>query len=126
MEKDEEYIKSIAALGGKVEELVKANNAIDIYQEYFSGRVSRFPSPKGDEEGQGWSVCCFPMSALFTQHRAGQENLTRCKGRSCGVSRCHDDYDLCSKPLDAATCGCRTAPQPADMALGRPGCCEDL
>ena len=46
VEKDEEYIKSIAALGGKVEELVKANNAIDIYQEYFSGRVSRFPSPK--------------------------------------------------------------------------------
>eukprot|EP00891_Asterochloris_glomerata_P005483 jgi/Astpho2/5483/fgenesh1_pm.00078_%23_1_t len=39
VEKDEEYIKSIAALGGKVEELVKANNAIDIYQEYFSGRV---------------------------------------------------------------------------------------
>ena len=64
MEKDEEYIKSIAALGGKVEELVKANNAIDIYQEYFSGRVSCSPRLKEDKESWCWLLCCFPMSAV--------------------------------------------------------------
>eukprot|EP00887_Chlorella_sp_A99_P007769 scaffold20.g7769.t1 len=35
VEKDEDYIKCVARLGGVVEELIKQNNAIDIYQEYF-------------------------------------------------------------------------------------------
>ena len=64
VEKDEEYIKSIAALGGKVEELVKANNAIDIYQEYFSGRVSCFPSLKEGEGSWCWPLCCCPVSVV--------------------------------------------------------------
>jgi dynein intermediate chain 2, axonemal len=37
VEKDEDYIKTVTALGSSVEELVKQNNAIDIYQEYYTG-----------------------------------------------------------------------------------------
>lgn len=37
VEKDEEYIKTVVRLGGVVEALVKQNNAIDIYEEYFAG-----------------------------------------------------------------------------------------
>jgi len=40
VEKDEEYIKSIAGMIGEVEELVKQNNAVDIYEEYFAGSVA--------------------------------------------------------------------------------------
>ncbi|KAJ9518585.1 hypothetical protein QJQ45_018616 [Haematococcus lacustris] len=36
VEKDEDYIKTVGILGQKVEELVKQNNAVDIYQEYFT------------------------------------------------------------------------------------------
>ncbi|KAI8915968.1 WD40-repeat-containing domain protein [Gorgonomyces haynaldii] len=35
IEKDEEYLKSIKALGDVMEMIVKQNNAIDIYEEYF-------------------------------------------------------------------------------------------
>ena len=38
VEKDEEYIKSVTALGAVIEDLVKANNAEDIYEEYFAGK----------------------------------------------------------------------------------------
>ncbi|KAK9824062.1 hypothetical protein WJX72_007469 [[Myrmecia] bisecta] len=48
VEKDEEYIKAIAVLGAAVEELVKANNAIDIYEEYFSGKVLDHSTEKPD------------------------------------------------------------------------------
>jgi dynein intermediate chain 2 len=37
IEKDEYYIKTIASRAGEVEELIKQNNAIDIYEEYFAG-----------------------------------------------------------------------------------------
>ncbi len=37
VEKDEDYVRTVAMLGGEVEELVKQNNAVDIYQEYFVG-----------------------------------------------------------------------------------------
>ena len=40
IEKDEEYITSIAGMIGEVEELVKQNNAVDIYEEYFAGSVA--------------------------------------------------------------------------------------
>ncbi|KAK9868043.1 hypothetical protein WJX84_000850 [Apatococcus fuscideae] len=46
VEKDEEYIKAVAALGTSMEELVKANNAIDIYEEYFSGRNLDYSTEK--------------------------------------------------------------------------------
>jgi dynein intermediate chain 2 len=36
VEKDEEYIKSIKSLCDFVEHCIKQNNAIDIYEEYFS------------------------------------------------------------------------------------------
>lgn len=42
VEKDEEYIKSVTALGAVIEDLVKANNAVDIYEEYFAGKVLLF------------------------------------------------------------------------------------
>ena len=35
IEKDEQYIKMVVRLAGMVEGLVKSNNAIDIYEEYF-------------------------------------------------------------------------------------------
>jgi dynein intermediate chain 2 len=38
VERDEDYIRSVVALGGVVEGLVKQNNAIDIYEEYFAGK----------------------------------------------------------------------------------------
>mmetsp|Transcript_37152 Transcript_37152/g.82649 ORF Transcript_37152/g.82649 Transcript_37152/m.82649 type:complete len:561 (+) Transcript_37152:351-2033(+) len=40
VEKDEDYIRTVAALGASVEELVKQNNAVDIYEEYFTGVTS--------------------------------------------------------------------------------------
>lgn len=40
VEKDEDYIKSIVGLGGQVEHLIKQNNALDIYEEYFSGALA--------------------------------------------------------------------------------------
>lgn len=39
VEKDEDYIKTVSALSTAVEELVKQNNAVDIYQEYFTGSM---------------------------------------------------------------------------------------
>ncbi|GAQ88949.1 Cytoplasmic dynein intermediate chain [Klebsormidium nitens] len=40
VEKDEDYIRAIKVLGDKVDTLLKQNNAIDIYEEYFSGSVA--------------------------------------------------------------------------------------
>ena len=37
MEKDEEFIRTLASLGAAMEGLIKQNNAIDIYEEYFVG-----------------------------------------------------------------------------------------
>lgn len=44
IEKDEEYIKSVTALGAVIEDLMKANNAVDIYEEYFAGKVPLHPT----------------------------------------------------------------------------------
>jgi dynein intermediate chain 2 len=38
-QKDVDYLKAVSAIGGQVEDLIKQNNAIDIYEEYFSGRI---------------------------------------------------------------------------------------
>uniref|UniRef100_A0A7S3R946 Uncharacterized protein n=1 Tax=Dunaliella tertiolecta TaxID=3047 RepID=A0A7S3R946_DUNTE len=38
IEKDEDYIKTVTALGADVQDLIKQNNAIDIYEEYFTGQ----------------------------------------------------------------------------------------
>ena len=54
MEKDEEYIKSVTALGAVIEDLVKANNAVDIYEEYFAGKVLLL------------SVVSLPVCHMFT------------------------------------------------------------
>jgi hypothetical protein len=35
IEKDAAYIKAVEAAGTRVENVIKANNAIDIYQDYF-------------------------------------------------------------------------------------------
>jgi len=40
VEKDEEYIRQVRALGDAVEGDIKQNYAIDIYQEYFSGEYA--------------------------------------------------------------------------------------
>ena len=37
VEKDEDYIRTVAHLGASVEDLVKQNNVVDIYEEYFTG-----------------------------------------------------------------------------------------
>ncbi|GAX76954.1 hypothetical protein CEUSTIGMA_g4401.t1 [Chlamydomonas eustigma] len=37
VEKDEDYIRTVAGLGASVEDLVKQNNVVDIYEEYFTG-----------------------------------------------------------------------------------------
>lgn len=36
-EKDEEFVRALAALGATAEALIKQNNALDIYEEYFAG-----------------------------------------------------------------------------------------
>jgi hypothetical protein len=36
VEKDEDYIRAVVQLGAAVEGLIKHNNALDIYQEYFA------------------------------------------------------------------------------------------
>ncbi len=38
VEKDEDYVMTVARLGGEVEELVKQNNAVDIYQVQAQAR----------------------------------------------------------------------------------------
>ena len=48
IEKDEEYIKAVTSLGGVVEQLIKANNAINIYEEYFPDAP---PAPGSDAPG---------------------------------------------------------------------------
>ena len=40
VEKDEEYIRQIKSLGDSVEHSIMQNNAVDIYQEYFSGEYA--------------------------------------------------------------------------------------
>eukprot|EP00775_Hariotina_reticulata_P002074 gene2074-2393_t len=37
VEKDEDYIRTVLQLGASIENLIKQNNAIDIYEQYFSG-----------------------------------------------------------------------------------------
>eukprot|EP00164_Ancoracysta_twista_P002327 GFYU01003075.1.p1 GENE.GFYU01003075.1~~GFYU01003075.1.p1 ORF type:complete len:570 (+),score=204.31 GFYU01003075.1:231-1940(+) len=37
VEKDEEYIRSVKTMGDVCEDVIKQNNAIDIYEEYFAG-----------------------------------------------------------------------------------------
>lgn len=48
VEKDEGYIRTVARLGAVVEELVKQNNAVDVYEEYFVGTPGC-----GRQQGQG-------------------------------------------------------------------------
>jgi len=43
IEKDEEYIKSIKTLGDAMEQCIKQNNAIDIYEEYFKEEIETEP-----------------------------------------------------------------------------------
>ena len=38
VEKDEDFIKAVVQLGATAEDIVKANNTVDIYEEYFAGR----------------------------------------------------------------------------------------
>eukprot|EP00291_Cryptomonas_curvata_P028370 CAMPEP_0172213040 /NCGR_PEP_ID=MMETSP1050-20130122/37367_1 /TAXON_ID=233186 /ORGANISM="Cryptomonas curvata, Strain CCAP979/52" /LENGTH=191 /DNA_ID=CAMNT_0012893819 /DNA_START=38 /DNA_END=609 /DNA_ORIENTATION=- len=38
-EKDEDYIRTIKGLGESLEHMIRQNNAIDIYEEYFSGEA---------------------------------------------------------------------------------------
>lgn len=40
VEKDEEYINTVVSLGASIEELIKQNNSIDIYEEYWGGQVA--------------------------------------------------------------------------------------
>ena len=35
MEKDEQYAKAVAGMGAVAENIMRANNAIDIYEDYF-------------------------------------------------------------------------------------------
>ena len=41
VEKDEGYIRAVMALSGAAERIVKENNAIDIYEEYWEGAQRR-------------------------------------------------------------------------------------
>ncbi|KAG4098935.1 WD40-repeat-containing domain protein [Neocallimastix lanati (nom. inval.)] len=43
IEKDEEYIKVIKNLGDSMEQCIKQNNAIDIYEEYFKEEIESEP-----------------------------------------------------------------------------------
>lgn len=43
IEKDEEYVRSIKTLGDSMEQCIKQNNAIDIYEEYFKQEVETEP-----------------------------------------------------------------------------------
>ena len=38
-ERSEDYMDNVERLGGRLEDLIKQNNAIDIYEDYFSGVV---------------------------------------------------------------------------------------
>jgi len=40
VEKDEAYQKTIIGLGSKVEQIIRQNNAIDVYEEYFIDETS--------------------------------------------------------------------------------------
>ena len=40
VEKEESYAKTITTLGERVEQIIRQNNAIDIYEEYFTENLS--------------------------------------------------------------------------------------
>ena len=40
VEKEESYAKTIATLGERVEQIIRQNNAIDIYEEYFTENLT--------------------------------------------------------------------------------------
>ncbi len=42
MEKDEHYIRAVVALCAGAEEVVKENNAIDIYEQYWEGDDAKY------------------------------------------------------------------------------------
>eukprot|EP00002_Diphylleia_rotans_P016056 TRINITY_DN311_c0_g1_i3.p1 TRINITY_DN311_c0_g1~~TRINITY_DN311_c0_g1_i3.p1 ORF type:complete len:496 (+),score=87.81 TRINITY_DN311_c0_g1_i3:405-1892(+) len=44
VEKSDEYARSVKALGVVVEDVIQQNNALDIYEEYFSGEPINFSS----------------------------------------------------------------------------------
>ena len=48
IEKDEDYIKTVVALGARLEQVIRANNAIDVYEEYFPDKA---PDPGSDAPG---------------------------------------------------------------------------
>ncbi len=51
IEKDEDYILTVVKLGNLAEELIKQNNAIDIYEEYFAGTRAN-PHAGGSTSGR--------------------------------------------------------------------------
>ena len=46
VEKDEAYIKAVVNLATVAEQIVKENNAIDIYEEYWEGARSSLHAPQ--------------------------------------------------------------------------------
>ena len=53
VEKDEDYVRMVARLGGVAEALVKQNNAIDIYEELFEGEGAGGPGGTAGRGGAG-------------------------------------------------------------------------
>lgn len=63
MEKDEDYLRTVANLGAAVEGMVKQNNVIDIYEEYFTGITA-------DHSAEVWAgqPCNVLIQDLFRNH----------------------------------------------------------
>ena len=60
IEKDEDYIKTVVALGARLEQVIKANNAIDVYEEYFPEKA---PEPGSDAPG----AACRPRTCYSSR-----------------------------------------------------------
>ncbi len=84
VEKDEDYIRSVVRLGALVEDLVKQNNAINIYEEYFAGGCSAWTGS-----------CALPWCA-------GLPGAVRCGEACCPEHHTHGCIQLwqasCFKP----------------------------
>ena len=80
VEKDEEYIKSVTALGAVIEDLVKANNAVDIYEEYFAGKVCTWANQHSNGSA---------MPSMLVIHAATMRDLPK-RQMSQTLLHCHD------------------------------------
>jgi len=93
IEKDEDYIRTVVMLGARLEPVIKANNAIDVYEEYFPNKPLE---PGSDAPGQSRRSRSMTSSACICW-RAHVHERTACS-RCCSCMQ-----DPCTKAVSSHT-----------------------